>query len=525
MSSQAPTAPFEHAFQADRLARPARYVVGVVALAGAYYGAAKLGQALRYTGSVAAVWPPVGVGIAALYLFGLRWWPAIFLGELLVNVQLVLENAPLPLGSVAGQQLGNMAEVVVGALLLRRLLGARAALDRADEVVGMLFALGIATAVSATVGTISMLLGGVIDTTEMGSFWRTWWLGDTAGAIVVLPLALTWARDPRYALRRICTIEGLLLIGSVVTLATLAVGDSKPLTYIVFPALIWAALRFGSTGGALSVAILALITIGITADDLGLFSKQAIDDRTLGTQLYVIVAAVTTLFLSAVVGERERGTHLLAAAKEHEGDRAVAERHRIARDLHDSVSQSLFSALLETRAAQKALDYERPLEIGRTLAAIGDLIRSAQSEMRALIYELGRDPVEHGLVPALTELAHAVSNREHVSIELRAPSEPLRISSKAQAELYAIVREALANVAKHAVASEAWIRIGEAGDRVVLEIGDDGVGFEVDSEREGHFGLASMRSRALEIGGSFTIASGMGRGTLVHVEAPADHGD
>src|SRR3954452_2145513 len=146
MSSEPSTAPLWHAFQADRLVRPARSVVGVLALAAAYYGAAKLGQALRYTGSVAAVWPPVGVGIAALYLFGLRWWAAIFLRAVLGNVQLVLENAPVPLGSVAGQQLGNMAEVVVGALLLRRLLGARAALDRADEVVGMLFALGIATA-------------------------------------------------------------------------------------------------------------------------------------------------------------------------------------------------------------------------------------------------------------------------------------------------------------------------------------------------------------------------------------------
>jgi signal transduction histidine kinase len=525
MSSQAPTAAFEPAFdQAARLARLARYAAGVIALAAAYYGAAKVGQALRYTGSVAAVWPPVGLGIAALYLLGLRWWPGIFIGELLVNSELLFENTPLPIGSVVGQQLGNMAEVVVGALLLQRLIGRRSALDRADEVAGMLLALGAATALSATVGTLSMRLGGVIGTDEMGSFWRTWWLGDAAGAIVVLPLALTWARDPRAAVRRICTLEGGLMLGSVVTLATLAVSSGKPLTYIVFPALIWAAFRFGSPGATLSVAILALLTIGITADDLGLFSKQAIDDRTLGTQLYIIVAAATTLFLSAVVSERERGAHLLAASKEREGARAVEERHRIARDLHDSVSQSLFSALLETRALQKALGYERPTEIGRTLAAIGELIRSAQSEMRGLIYELGRDPVEHGLVAALTELTHSVPERERLQIELLAPPEPLALSPRVQAELYAIGREALGNVIKHAQASEAWIRVATTDGRVVLDVGDDGVGFMVAAEPEGHFGLASMRSRALEIGGSFTIASAPGRGTVVHVDAPADDG-
>jgi len=507
------------------LARPARYAAGIVALVAAYYAAAKVGQAVRYTGSVAAVWPPVGLGIAALYLFGLRWWPGIFIGELLVNSELLFGSTPLPLGSMIGQQLGNMAEIVVGAVLLRRLIGRRSALDRADEVSGMLVALGVAAALSATVGTISMRLGGVIDTTEMGSFWRTWWLGDAAGAIVVLPLALTWARDPRAAMRRICTVEGVLMIGSVVSLAALAVSSGKPLTYIVFPALIWAAFRFGSTGSTLSVAILALLTIGITADDLGLFSKQAIDDRTLGTQLYIIVAALTTLFLSAVVSEREGGAHQLAAAKEREGVQALEERHRIARDLHDSVSQSLFSALLETRAAQKALGYDRPTQIGCTLAAIGELIRSAQIEMRALIYELGRDPVEHGLGAALSELARSVGKRERLPIELLASSEPLALSRRMQAELYAIAREALGNVVKHAQAAEAWIRVGSDDGRVSLEVADDGVGFEVTTEPEGHFGLASMRSRALEIGGSFRIASTPGRGTIVHVDVPADDGD
>ena len=122
----------------------------------AYFGAARLGQTLRYTASVSAIWPPVGLGIAALYVFGLRWWPGIFLGELLVNGQLLLEAAHPPVGSVIGQQAGNMAEVIVGAWLLRRLIGPRAALDSAWQVSGMLLAVGATTAISATVGTISM---------------------------------------------------------------------------------------------------------------------------------------------------------------------------------------------------------------------------------------------------------------------------------------------------------------------------------------------------------------------------------
>src|SRR3954470_374959 len=128
--------------------RVVRYVTGVVVLAFAYYGAAKLGQTLRYTASVSAIWPPAGLGIAALYLWGPRWWPGIFLGELLVNGELLLDKTSLPLRSLIGQQAGNMAEIIVGALLLRRLIGPRARLDRVEQVFGMLLALAAATAIS-----------------------------------------------------------------------------------------------------------------------------------------------------------------------------------------------------------------------------------------------------------------------------------------------------------------------------------------------------------------------------------------
>src|SRR5215210_546537 len=111
-----------------------RYLAAVLALAAAYYGAAKLGQTLRYTASVSAVWPPAGLGIAALYLWGLRWWPGVLIGELVVNGELLVSDKGLPLGSLLGQQAGNMAEIVVGAVLLRRLIGPRANLDRVDQV-------------------------------------------------------------------------------------------------------------------------------------------------------------------------------------------------------------------------------------------------------------------------------------------------------------------------------------------------------------------------------------------------------
>ena len=148
-----------------------------------------------------------------------------------------------------------MAEVIVGAWLLGRLIGRRAKLERASEVGWMLVAVGAATAISATVGTTSMLAGGVIRMQEIPTFWRTWFLGDTAGALVVLPLCLTWA-DPRHAWRRVRRFEGALVVVLVAVLAAIAVLSDAPLTYLTFPALIWAAFRFGPPGVTLATALM-----------------------------------------------------------------------------------------------------------------------------------------------------------------------------------------------------------------------------------------------------------------------------
>jgi signal transduction histidine kinase len=505
----------------SRGAATARYLGGVLLLAAAYYGAAKIGQTLRYTASVSAVWPPAGVGVAALYLWGLRWWPGVFLAETVLNGELLNR---LPLGSLLGQQAGNMAEIVVGAVLLRRLIGPRAGLDRTQHVGGLLVALGIATAVSATVGTVSMLGGGVIEGSEAPTFWRTWWLGDTAGALVVVPLALAWVLEPAAAWRRVRTWQGALMIAAAAGLGVLAFSIEGPLAYIVFPALIWAAFRFGPAGATLSIAIAAGVAIGFTAHAVGPFSEQPIDLRALSTQVYIVVAALTTLFLSAVVTERERSAAELAEAKRREEERAVKERRRIARDLHDSVAQALFSTALHTRTAQKTLEREGLTASGslrQSLVEIGELTKDAQTEMRALIFELGHDAIEDGLVAALAGHASIVGMRHGLEVDVHGP-ERLALSPGAQTELFGIGREALANVVKHAGASKAWVHVEARSGRVLVEIRDDGSGFDPGARHPGHFGLESMRSRAAELGAVLTIASAPGAGTVVRVEVGAD---
>jgi signal transduction histidine kinase len=501
-----------------------RYAAGVLALAAAYYGAAKLGQTLRYTGSVSAIWPPAGLGIAALYLWGIRWWPGVLLGELLVNGELLLGDSHFPIGSLVGQQAGNMAELIVGALLLRRLIGPNAAMDRVEQVGGMLVAVGVATAISATIGTISMVAGGVVDSADATEFWRTWWLADTSGGLVVLPLMLAWATDPLGAWRRIRTWEGAAMIAVVTTLSFVVFATEEPIRYTVFPVLIWAAFRFGPPGATLAIAITAGVAIVETANDVGSFAEQPIDHRTLSTQLYIWVAALTTLFLSGLVSERERASRQLAEARRTEGARAVEERRRIARDLHDSVSQALFSTVLHARTAQKAIAQEGGSPsgtVGRALDTIADLTRSVQGEIRSLIYELRREPVHDGLVAALARHSFELGASDGLTVEVRGPESRLALSRQVETQLFAIGREALANVVRHAGATVAHVRVEAQPDQVVVEIEDDGRGFDLGNGHPGHFGLDSMRSRAAEIGGRFAIASAPGCGTRIRVRVPA----
>jgi signal transduction histidine kinase len=292
--------------------------------------------------------------------------------------------------------------------------------------------------------------------------------------------------------------------------------------------LIWAAFRFGPPAVTLCIAITAAITIGVTADKVGAFYKQPIDNRTLSTQLYVLVAALTALFLSAVVAEHRRSVEQLAESKRRESEGAIEERRRIARELHDSVSQALFSTVLHARVAHKILDAEAGLErsgrLSQALGTIEQLAKRAQSEMRRFIFEWGPEGIGDGLGPALSR--HVASLAEDpIDVRVEGPSEPLPLTRTAETQLFGIGREALANVAKHARARSASVRVVARPSSVVLEVADDGCGFEPSSPAHGGgFGLGSMRSRAEEIGGVLHIISGPGRGTVVRVEVPTNGG-
>ena len=202
-----------------------------------------------------------------------------------------------------------------------------------------------------------------------------------------------------------------------------------------------------------------------------------------------------------------------------QGKAVLEERQRLARELHDSVSQVLYSIALNaaSAAALRTSDPERAAALGRD---VHELARVGLAEMRALIFELRPESLEReGLVSALHKQADAVQARHGIAVRVSVAEEP-EISLAAKEALYRIAQEALQNVTKHARAQSAELALDQIGSEVILRIKDDGRGFDADRSYPGHLGLHSMRERTAAVGGALHIQSSPGQGTSIEARLP-----
>jgi PAS domain S-box-containing protein len=204
----------------------------------------------------------------------------------------------------------------------------------------------------------------------------------------------------------------------------------------------------------------------------------------------------------------------------------LEERQRLARELHDSVSQALYGIELGTQTAHELLDSgatsdELKSALSEPLDYILDLADAGLAEMRALIFDLRPESLEHeGLVAGLIKQATSLRVRHHIQIETNFCAEP-EVSLSVKETLYRIAQEAMHNIVKHARANQAALLLECDSDRIILEIRDHGVGFDANAIYHGHLGLQSMRERAMRLNGRLEIESHEGQGTRVRVEIPA----
>src|SRR5262249_12968360 len=242
-----------------------------------YLAAARLGFTMAPAAAeVSPVWPPTGIAVAAGGPFGRRIWPAIAVGAFVANASL-----HEPPWTAAGIAAGNTLEALVAGSLLAR-LAVRADLGRVRDVRAFLiFAAGVSTLVSATIGVTSLSASGVHSWAAFGRLCWVWWVGDAMGALVVAPLVLVWATPaPRPTRRDVA--EAVALLAGLVVVAVAAFGPlgvrlaGYPLHYTIFPFVIRAALRFRQRGATVVTSIASAIAIWGTVHGSGVFATASV---------------------------------------------------------------------------------------------------------------------------------------------------------------------------------------------------------------------------------------------------------
>jgi signal transduction histidine kinase len=199
----------------------------------------------------------------------------------------------------------------------------------------------------------------------------------------------------------------------------------------------------------------------------------------------------------------------------------MEERSRLGRELHDSVTQSLYSLTLFAEVGRRAAGAGNLEQVMDYLARLGQVAQQTLKEMRLLVYELRTAALEaEGLVTALQQRLDAVEKRAGVEGRLIVETQ-IELPAAVEEGLYRIAQEALNNALKHAVASLVTVRLRSDNDLVELEVADNGQAFDpANISNSGGLGLTSMRERAERLGGTLTIMSKPGQGTTVRASVP-----
>lgn len=299
----------------------------VGAVAAAYYVVARLGLVAAVAQPVvSSAWPPTGLALAILLLFGLRLWPGIAIGAFLLNW-----TSGVPAVGAAAIAVGNTLEAVIPAVLLGR-LGFRPSLERIRDVLALALLGALAsTTVSATIGVATLWATGGVAPGGVEKLWVVWWSGDAMGDLLVAPLLLTWwplRRERRWVS---AIVAGLVLVAG----AELLIRSGSRYVYPLFPLAIWAAVLLGSRGTATASVVVAVLAVRATLSGIGPFAAGAdVATNLAQVQLFVAVFSVSGLLLAALGAERE--TALRAAREAERHNRLLAEEAR-ASERHNHV--------------------------------------------------------------------------------------------------------------------------------------------------------------------------------------------
>jgi signal transduction histidine kinase/CheY-like chemotaxis protein len=466
-----------------------RRFVCVLIVAVVYYVSAKLGLSLAFVAEqVSTVWPPTGIALAAVLLFGYWVWPGIALGALVANA-----TANEPILTACGIAIGNTLEAIIAAGLLRRIVDFDNALERVKDAIGLvLIAALLSTMVSATIGVASLCLGRVylpalertIEWSDFASLWSVWWLGDALGALVVAPFLLTWftARGkPPWGrpMEAVALLGGLVVTVSIVFLGGMITGFGEAsLAYIVFPFVIWAALRFGQTGATSVTFVASVLTIWATLRGVGPFGTGPVHERLLLLQVFMGVVAVTSLLLGAALSERRRAEAVLKEADRRKDEFLATLAHELRNPLAP-IRAGVDLMRLSGQRHFKEIDIVDMLDrqVQQITRLVDDLLDVSRVTRGKVKLQLQSVDLKAAVEQAIETCRPLLDSQGH-DLKVQFPTEPLRLHAD-PIRLAQVFANLLNNAAKYSNrGGHIVLAVVREGDEAVVRIRDTGHGID-----------------------------------------------
>ena len=339
------------------------YVVQLAIVFIAYFIAGRLGQATTNirSSNLGPVWPAYGVAVAALLLYGCRIWPAVASAAFLIAFL-----SPESYLTALGQSAGSTVAALTGCFLLRRIANFDNSISRLRDALALVLLGGLASAtVSASIGTLVLHASDVHAYSGLASAWLIYWLGDSTGVLLVTPLLLTAPDLFRIrGWRRLAEFTCLLII--LVGCCTLVFNDLpivpvRMIAFAILPVILWAAIRFGVSGAALSIFVVATVATVETALGSGSFTTSTPFVNGIQLDAFFTVLPLTGLTFAALYSERERA----------ERERAESLREQVAMEVRLQNEQLLRASEERLRLAQRAArigTFERDVRTGLVIS-------------------------------------------------------------------------------------------------------------------------------------------------------------
>ncbi|HYM98244.1 MAG TPA: MASE1 domain-containing protein, partial [Aestuariivirgaceae bacterium] len=464
--------------------RPDRlFLIGrIVLLAAVYFTAAKTSLLLAVPpGYATAVWPPSGIALAAILLFGTRLWPGIWLGAALTN--LTIQGSPL-LAVLIGT--GNTLEAVVAAAFVRRYVGIRGKFETGEAVAMFVALTALSALIAAFIGSASLTLSGTIHPSEFSSHAWIWLQGDASGMMIFTPLILTWRLRPLPRWNMAKRIEAASLALSLV-LATLLVfgslaadGTPQPLAFMTLPFVLWAAARFEQRAVTTAIAAISGIAVYFTLKGKGQFSLGSADATAFYLLCYTGTLVITGLVLSVVIGQRKRAE---LAERQRVQELQESERHineflaMLSHELRNPLAPMVNAlALMRKDPAQNppmlGIIERQVSHLSHIVDDLLDVSRITRGKIR-----LQKETADlNGMVLRALESARLLIDARGQALELDFCRENLFVEADAT-RISQVVLNLINNAAKYTPAGERIsISLSRENGEAVLKVRDNGIG-------------------------------------------------